>query len=299
MWGMANVRATKVNEYLVVAHTVVQPIAVKDERGYVKEIHSVVTKDIKTKVMVENYDEASYRLLAETQRIRNYAAYFTKSQHPLSFQMTGERDTIVNRYLPLVGPIFNGTTHLPFTDGGFGKTSVFTTRYGPDEGLKPPYDHFASLDSVRTWIVDLNGRLRLTCRMLEAVPRESACDAAINCVGESFWTGEGKDRFLACWRAVDSIAKLDHPNIKRIRFQHIRDTLGKRLKTELGKEELESLRELRHVAAHSSPSQSDYPSYHTRLPEVYRLARQLTDSAIIETTGMDEELKWDVDDWKR
>ena len=296
--GMTDPDATRVNEYLVVAHTHVEPVALKDEAGYVKEVYSVFTQDIKTKVMVEDYNEASYRLLAEAQRVRNYAAYFTRSQHPLDFRMAGQRDAVVNSGLPLIGAIFDGTTHLPFTDGGFGKTSVFTTRYGSDKGLTPPYDRFNSKESMEAWIADLNERLKLTGRMLEAVPRGSACDSAVNCVGESFWTGEGKDRFLACWRAIDSIAKGDHPRVKAIGFDQIRDSFDKWLKDKPSEEALRSLRDLRHAAAHSSPSQDYYPSYHTRLREIYAVAREATDSVITEATGVRRELEWDPEGWE-
>jgi hypothetical protein len=295
---MADPDATKVNEYLVVAHTRVDPVALKDAAGNVREIYSVYTQDIKTKVLVEDYKEANYRLLAEAQRIRNYAAYFTRSQHPLDFSMVGQRDTMINSGLPFISAIFDGTTHLPFTDGGFGKTSALTTRYGPDRGLTPPYDKFHSKESMVAWIADLNERLKLTGRMLEAVPRGSACDAAINCVGESFWTGEGKDRFLACWRAIDSIAKGDHPKVKAIGFEQIQDSLDKRLKDKLDEEALKSLRSLRHAAAHSSPSQDNYPLYHTRLREIYTIAREATDSMITETTGAKKELKWNPEGWE-
>lgn len=297
-WGLTDQDKLRTNEYLVVAHTRVEQVAEKDEKGYVKDIFSLRTEDIRTRVMVENYNDATYRLLAEAQRIRNYAAYMTKSQHPLSFQMTAERDTVVNSFLPFIGAIFDGTTHLPWTDGGYGKTSVFITRYGPDEGLKPPYERFSSIESVKEWITDLDSRLRLAGKMLEIVPRESACDAAINCVGESFWTGEGKDRFLACWRAIDSIAKSDHPNSKTPTLKDLQNTLSKRLKARTNEETLKSLRELRHVIAHSSPSQDAYGLYHTRLPEVYRLARRLTDSLIREQTDVDQELDWQSDSWE-
>lgn len=296
---MTDQDATRVNEYLIVAHTHVEPVALKDEAGYVKEIYSVFTQDIKMKVMVENYNEASYRLLAEAQRVRNYAAYFTRSQHPLDFSMVGQRDAVVNSGLPLIGAIFDGTTHLPFTDGGFGKTSVFTTRYGSDKGLTPPYDKFHSKESMVAWIADLNERLKLTGRMLETIPRGSACDAAVNCVGESFWTGEGKDRFLACWRAIDSIAKGDHPSVKSIGFEQIQGSLDKRLKDKSDEEALKSLRKLRNAAAHSSPTQDNYPSYHTRLREIYAIAREATDSVITETTGVKKELEWDSEGWER
>jgi hypothetical protein len=295
---MTDPDATRVNEYLVVAHTHVEPVALKDEAGYVKEIYSVFTQDIKSKVMVENYSEASYRLLAEAQRVRNYAAYFTRSQHPLDFSMVGQRDRVVNSGLPFIGAIFDGTTHLPFTDGGFGKTSAFTTRYGPDTGLMPPYDRFHSKESVVAWTAELNERLKLTGRMLEAVPRGSACDAAVNCVGESFWIGEGKDRFLACWRAIDSIAKGDHLSVKVIGFEQIRDSLDKRLKDIPSEGALKSLRNLRHAAAHSSPSQEDYPSYHTRLSEIYEIAREATDSVITGTTGVKRQLEWNPEGWE-
>ena len=295
---MVDQDATKVNEYLVVAHTRVDSVALKDEKGYVKEIYSVYTQDIKTKVLVEDYREANYRLLAEAQRIRNFAAYFTRSQHPLDFSMVGQRDIVINTGIPMIGAIFDGTTHLPFTDGGYGRTSVFTTRYGPDRGLTPPFDKLHSKESLVAWLADLNERLKLTGRMLEAVPRGSACDAAINCLGESFWTGEGKDRFLACWRAVDSIAKGDHPDVKSIGLGQIRDSLDRRLKDKPGEEGLKSLRDLRNAAAHSSPSHDNYPSYHTRLHEIYTFAIEATDSVITETTGVKKELEWDPEGWE-
>ena len=155
---MVDQDATKVNEYLVVAHTRVDSVALKDEKGYVKEIYSVYTQDIKTKVLVEDYREANYRLLAEAQRIRNFAAYFTRSQHPLDFSMVGQRDIVINTGIPMIGAIFDGTTHLPFTDGGYGRTSVFNTRYGPDRGLTPPFDKLHSKESLVARLADLNER---------------------------------------------------------------------------------------------------------------------------------------------
>jgi len=288
---------TETDEYLVVAHTTVEPLAEMDERRRVKDIYSVSIEDIRTKVTIENYGEARYRLLAVALRIRNYAAYFTRSQHPLSFRMVGERDAIVNPSLFTIGAVFDGATHLPFTDGGFGKASVFFTRYGPPEGLKPPYEQFASKESAFAWVADLDNRLRFAGKMLETIPEQSGCDVAISCVGESFWTGEAKDRFLACWRAIDAVAKSDS-NSGKANFGNIAATVGKRSKAKISMASLKSLRELRHVAAHSTPSNETYQLYHSRLPEVYELARRLTDSMIREQIGADEELDWGVDDWR-
>jgi hypothetical protein len=269
----------RTNEYLVVAYTTIEPFAETDENRKVLDIFSVFTEDIRVKIMVEKYEEARHRALAAALRIRNYAAYFTRSQHPLLFNMLGTRDEVVNNTFLPMPMVFEGGTHLPFTDGGLGSESVFTTRFGPVEGLKPKYDEFKTKENVLRWLKDLNSRLKLTNKMLGSINDGSPCDAAINCLGESFWLGEATARFVACWRAIDTVAMFDH-KVKRVGFNQIRDSVRKRSKSELTDERLISLRELRHVASHSFPHPEKYGQFHTRLSEVYRLARELTDSII-------------------
>src|SRR6266571_2744042 len=220
----------RTNEYLVVAYTTIGPFAETDDNRNVRDIFSVFTEDIRIKIMVEKYRDARHRALAAALRIRNYAAYFTKSQHPLSFSMVGTRDEIVNStFLPLP-MIFDGATHLPLTDGGVGSESAFMIRFGPVEGLEPRYQEFKTKDAVLSWAKDLNNRLRITNKMLDSFTDGSPPDAAINCVGESFWAGEAPSRFLACWRAIDTVAKFDH-KVRRIRFAQIVDSIRKRSKS--------------------------------------------------------------------
>ncbi len=286
------------NEYLVIAYTSIQPFAETDEQRQVKDIFSVRTQNIQIKTIVDKYQDARYRVLATALRVRNYAAYFAKSRHPLSFSIVGQRDEVVNNTLLGMPAIFDGTTHLPFTDAGLGTTSAFITRFGPDDGLKPPYHEFDSKEAAAWWIENLNRCLKFTNRMLDSITEGSDCDVAVSCIGESFWLDEATARFLACWRAIDTITRLDHRN-GHVSLEQIGESVRKRSKAEWTDERLRLFRKMRNVAAHRSPPAEDFRQYHDRLAEVYQLARELADSAIKEQTSVDRELDWNPNAWRK
>src|SRR5271156_427402 len=246
----------KINEYLITAATHMKPIVETDDGHTAKNVFSAHFPDIRVKALVEKYGDAVYRLTAIAFRIRNYAAYLTKSRHPLSITMQGVRDDhFSDTFFPVT--IFDGGTHLPITDGGLGTNSFFTTRFGPDEGLNLPYHSMESKDEVESWLNDLGNRLRFTSKMLELVPGGSNCDVAINCIGESFWGDEIANRLTDCWRAIEAVARQDEGK-SDVKWDQIKKSIHKRAESRPDDDRLRFLRELRNISSHSFPKAEEF-----------------------------------------
>lgn len=267
-----------------------------DDGHTAKNMYSVYLPDIKVKAFVEKYRDAVYRLTAVAFRIRNYAAFFTKNQHPLSITMQGSRDDhFSNTLFPM--SIFDGGTHLPITDGGLGTTSFFITRFGSDNGLSLPYYPMESKEVLHSWLKDLSGRLKLTNRMLELVPGESNCDVAINCIGESFWAEEIANKLVDCWRAIEAVARQDEGKTD-VKWDQIKKSIHKHAQSRPSDDNLKFLRNLRNISSHSFPKVAEFKHYHDNFGEIYHLATAVTDSLIREQGYLKEELDWERDSWR-
>ncbi len=111
-------------------------------------------KPLRVKTQVRNYDDAQYQLLTVAERVRNYASYITNFRLPLHIDMVGKRKDN-GQWFPFPA-LFDGEAHLPITDGGIRDDSIFTTRFGPPDGMKPPYEALGNLDTLGNWARDIS-----------------------------------------------------------------------------------------------------------------------------------------------
>jgi len=268
-------------EYLVVGTPIIDtPLPlIEDQDGFPQLISIKKLKELEVKTYVKDYDKATYHLLAVAEKIRNYAAYVTKARLPLTFDMVGKRRDKGFCFLPVV--IFDGTTHLPLTDGGQKDISIFTTRFGPYEGVKPPSKALETFEQLNKWLKALNMKLTLAQNLLDNIKNETSLDIAVSSLGESIWVEGAKEQLTARWRAIEAITKIDHQE-RQIKSYMLFETLQKRAKAPLGFDEFKRLRHLRNVSTHSAPPQEQSADVHQAAYELFQLAYEITESALRE-----------------
>jgi len=266
-------------EYVVVGRTIIDiPPFITDQDGTLQFI-SINLKELEVKTYVEDYNKARYRLLAVAEKVRNYAAYVIKARLPLTFDMVGKRRDTGQWLLPFA--VFEGTTHLPITDGGARDISIFTTRFGPYDGVKPPYETLENLEQLRKWVEELNMKLKLAQKLLDKIKNATSLDIAVSSLGESLWAEGAKERLTNRWRAIEAIAKIDY-RVPRIKPYMLFKTLRRRAKGPLGADQFERLRLLRNVSTHSVPPQEQSEDVHQAADELFRLAYEIVESALRE-----------------
>jgi hypothetical protein len=266
-------------EYVVVGTTIIDmPPFVTDQDGNLRII-SINLKELEVKTYVEDYNKARYRLLAVAEKVRNYAAYVIKARLPLTFDMVGKRLDTGQWLLPLA--VFDGTTHLPITDGGVRDISVFRTRFGSHDGVKPPFEALENLENLKTWVKELNMKLDRTQKLLDGIKDGIPLDMAISSLGESIWSEGAKERLTNRWRAIETIAKIDY-RVPRIKPYMLFETLRRRAKGPLEVGQFERLRLLRNVSTHSVPPQEQTEDVHQAADELFRLAYEIVESALRE-----------------
>jgi len=229
---------------------------------------------------VRNYDDVRFQLLAVAERMRNYAAYVLQARLPMSFDMVGKRRD--NGQWPLFPvAVFDGASHLPITDGGVRDIMIFTTRFGPHSGVRPPDEALKSLENLTKWTIELDDKLLQVQHLLERIESGTPLDVAVSSLGESMWAEEAKDKVLDRWRAIESITRNDFPN-QRIKTSMLYDTIRRRTKKPPRLERLKHLRLLRNLSSHERPQETQAQDMHIAADEIYVIANEVIESALNE-----------------
>lgn len=266
-------------EYVVVGRTIIDmPPFITDQEGNLKTI-SINLKKLEVKTWVKDYNQARHHLLAVAEKVRNYAAYAIKARLPMTFDMVGKRRDTGQWLLPLA--VFDGITHLPITDGGVRDISVFTTRFGSHDGVKPPNEALENLENLSKWIKELNMNLELTQKLLDGIKDGTPLDIAVSSLGESIWAESVKERLVDCWRAVEAVARIDYgvqQTIPSLLFKTIRKRTNRQFKVN----QFERLRRIRNLSTHSVPPHTQFKDIHQATDELLRLAYETVESALRE-----------------
>jgi len=274
-----NIDDLEEGEYYVVGHLSIDVnpfIFDANDDGYYISFNM---KDLEVKTRVNEYNEARYHLLEVAKRMRNYAAYFTKTRLPMSFYMSGKRKDMG---FPLAPMVFHESgTGMPMSDGGFNEVSLFTSGFGPKNGLKPPHEALQSEDALKEWSGDIQNKLFTTQKALDLIDDGSRIDMAVCALGKVFWVNEAEDRLHNCWIALESIAKIDYPNAW-IKVSHVLESINKRLDTDLTKRQLRFYQKYRHKSVHEVPVPEDAYYLHKTSGDLYRLASQTLEAKLRE-----------------
>jgi len=228
---------------------------------------------------VSDYSEANYHLLGVAERLRNYAAFFTKRRFPMNCNMSGKRKDMGFQLFPMV--IYDGATRLPMSDGGFNDVSLFITRFGPQEGLKPSSDILQDLSKLDNWLGEINQGLVTAQKALDSIESGSRFDMAIGSMGKFYWMEEAADRLRNCWISLESIAKIDFPD-EWIKVHHILDSINSRLDTSVTRDQLKLFQEYRHKSVHEIPIPEEAYLVHKTANVLYRLALKTVEAELRE-----------------
>lgn len=236
-------------------------------------------QELEVKTRVSDYNQANYHLLGTAERIRNYAAFFCKMRLPLDFYMTGKRP---NLGFPIFLPpaIFNGSTKLPFSDGGFNDVSIFRTRFGPSDGLKPPYEATQTYEKLYEWTGVIHNNLKLTQKALDKIKAGSFFDIALSSLGKSIWMEGVEERLGNCWKSLEAITKIDFPDTKQINSDKIFESIHKRLDTNLSEDQFHKFRKYRNLSTHEIPPPDVSIDVHRTAGMLYLLASKIIESEL-------------------
>jgi len=236
-------------------------------------------KPLRVKTQVRNYDDAQYQLLTVAERVRNYASYITNFRLPLHIDMVGKRKDN-GQWFPFPA-LFDDEAHLPITDGGIRDDSIFTTRFGPPDGMKPPYEALGNLDTLGNWARDINEKLGLIQQLLDRIDMGTPLDVAIRSLGESIWAREATVKLTCCWRAVESVAGIDFKTTY-IEPEMVFETIHKRSKHPIGSDQFERLKFLRNTSTHFLPTQEQSREIHQASYTMFLVAKDVVESAMKE-----------------
>lgn len=237
--------------------------------------------DFILKTYVTDYQKAPYHLLAVAERIRDYTAYVCQMPIPLSFYMSGKRPDMGFPIFPLP-TIYDGRTHLPFSDGGFNDVALFHTGFGSSNGLKPPLDVMESIEKLSDWSEKINTNLKRAQNLLDKIEDNSPLDIALRSVGKSHWMETVEERFTCRWKAIEAVARIDNPNSSRIHSSKLLKTIQKRVKDPLNHRDFNRLRELRNIITHNLPPHENSREIHWATDRLYLIATELIESVLKE-----------------
>jgi len=274
-----NFEELKEGEYLVKGHLRIDfnPFQFHTEEDPI--FLSFNMQELVVKTQVSDYNQANYHLLGVAERIRNYAAFFCKMRLPLDFYMIGKRPNLGFPFVPLPA-IFNGSSKLPFSDGGYNDVSIFRTRFGPHDGLKPPYEAIQTYEKLSEWSEKIHNDLKLTQSILEKIESTTFIDIAISSLGKSRWMEGVEERLGYCWKSLESISKIDYPKKKRTPFNQIFKSIHKRLNTDLTMEQFNLYRKYRNLSTHEIPSPESFIEIHQTAGMLYTLASKIVESEL-------------------
>ncbi len=249
----------EVGEYFVRALPILDiPHLVKGPDGEARiPIFNIKYLEVRTKV--ESYDMAPRHILATSERLRNYLSFTMKYPMPLDITAEGKREQMEG-FLP-TPTLFDGSTLLPLTDGGFGNLSIFITRFGSHEGVRLPDDTYKSIENLRRRKAWFDHKISFAQALLDHIASGSDVDAAINKLGESYWTKSAKERFTYCMSAVEAISRHDFQVIWSKPEMHL-STMNRRCGRVIEQEEFTKLRLLRDKSVHSVLSEQESAEIH-------------------------------------
>lgn len=269
----------KVGEYFVLARPKIKfESFYKDSEG---ELYIVTggLDGVKLKTMVKSYADARAHLLAVANRIRNYVAFSFQNAIPLDVSMIGKREN-TGQWFP-VHATFEGSTLMPFTDGGIGDHSFFRTMFGSSEGSPPPSSALESEDSFKKWGEWVTERLNNSQTMLNNVSLNSPLDIALNSLGESIWAKPYKEKLMYSWRAIEAICKLDNPK-KKIYSRMLLSTIRTHSDSNLSDLEFEKIRLDRNKSVHWVPSYEESTSIVESADSLFKISVEVTKSTLKE-----------------
>lgn len=255
---------------------IAMPPIMEDKEGNIR-IVPLTFRKLELKTSVRNYNEARFHLLAVAERIRNYAAYVLRARLPMDFDMVGKRRDN-GQWFPFPA-VFDGTTHLPITDGGVKDIMVFRTRFGHHSGVRPPDEALKSPENLVKWTNELNDKLSCTQWLLNRIESGTPLDVAVSSLGESIWAEEAKDRFSDRWRAIEAITKIDSPNCL-ITAQLIHETIKRRTDNPISSGQFDRLRVLRNLSIHSKPQEKIAIDIHEAAEKMCTIAYEVIESAL-------------------
>lgn len=269
----------KIGEYIIKGHVWID---IDPFRFYSDEnpiFLSFNIQELEVKTQVSDYEHANYHLLVIAERIRNYAAFFCKMRLPLDFYMTGKRQNLGFPIFPLPA-IFDSNSKLPFSDGGFNDVSIFRTRFGPIDGLKPPLDVIQTYEKLFEWVGVIHNNLKLTQRALDNIQVSSFLDIALSSLGKSIWMEGVEERLGNCWKSLEAVAKIDFPKVKRMNPDLIFKSIHKRLDTNLTEDQFAHARKYRNLSTHEIPPPDSSIDVHRTAGELYLLASKIIESEL-------------------
>lgn len=274
-----NLEDLEVGEYIVRALPILDiPPLVEGPDGEPRiPIFNIRYLEVRTKV--ESYDVAPKHILAVGERLRNYTAFTMMYPMPLDITAEGKRGSH-GGFFPGYA-IFDGSTLLPLTDGGFGNLSIFITRFGSHEGVKLPHDTYKSIENLRRRKAWFDHKISLTQTLLDKIPSGSNLDAAISSQGGSQWTKSAKEKFTHCMGSVEAVSRHDF-RVIRTKPEMLLSTMNKRFGKIIKREEFAKLRRYRNKSIHSVLSEQESTEIHELAKDFCEASNQVLTSVLTE-----------------